>query len=135
MILAGFSFSLTLVLVFNLSVSQIQVCLFNFLFSRWSTLWLILACDYLAYLSVKSVWQKFFSSALFVVDYVGSQNRHIFFGKGFGKSSLQLVSKSLNQFRFCLSKLAFGYLAFWKNIVFVQPVSLRDNFVFVGQGF
>jgi hypothetical protein len=46
-------------------------------------------------------------------DFVGSQNQRIFFGKGFGKSSLQLVSKSLNQFRFGLSKLAFGYLVFW----------------------
>jgi len=46
-----------------------------------------------------------------------------------------LVSKSLNQFRFGLFKLAFGYLAFWQNIVFIQPASLRDNFVFVGQGF
>jgi hypothetical protein len=83
-----------------------------------------LACDYLAFLLVKSIWQKFFSSALFVVDFVGSQNRRIFFGKGFGKSSLQLVSKSLNQFRFGLSKLAFGYLAFWQNTVFIQLASL-----------
>jgi hypothetical protein len=67
----------------------------------------------LAFLLVKSLWQKFFSSVLFVVGFVGSQNQRIFFGKSFGKSSLQLVSKSLNQFRFGLSKLAFGYLAFW----------------------
>ena len=85
---------------------------FQFSFCRWSRFWLISACDYLAFLLVKSIWQKFFSSALFVVDFVGSQNRRIFFGKGFGKSSLQLVSKSLNQFRFGLSKLAFGYLVF-----------------------
>jgi hypothetical protein len=86
---------------------------FHFSFCHWSRFWLISACDYLAFLLVKSIWQKFFSSALFVVDFVGSQNRRIFFGKGFGKSSLQLVSKSLNQFRFGLSKLAFSYLAFW----------------------
>jgi hypothetical protein len=34
---------------------------------------------------VKSVWQKFFSLALFVVGFVGSQNRLNFFGKSFGK--------------------------------------------------
>jgi len=63
----------------------------------------------LAFLVVKSIWQKFFSSALFVVDFVGSQNRRIFFGKGFGKSSLQLVSKSLSQFCFGWSRfLIFG---------------------------
>jgi len=97
---------------------------FQFLFCHWSRFWVILACDYLVFLLVKSIWQKFFSSALFVVDFVSSQNRRIFFGKGFGKSSLQLVSKSLNQFRFGLSKLAFGYLAFWQNTVFIQPASL-----------
>ena len=35
-----------------------------------------------------------------------------------------LVSKSLNQFRFGLSKLSLDYLALWKNIVFIQPASL-----------
>jgi len=46
-----------------------------------------------------------------------------------------LVSKPLNQFRFSLSKLAFGYLAFWLNIVFVQPASSWVNFVLVGKAF
>jgi len=94
-----------------------------------------LACDYLAGLSVKSVWHRFFSSALFVVGCVGFQNWLDFFGKGFGKSSFHLVSKSLSQFRFVRSKLAFAYLAFWQNMVFILPASLWVNFVFVGQGF
>jgi len=72
-----------------------------------------LACDYLAFLLVKSIWQKFFSSALFMVDFVGFQNRLNFFGQGFGRKGFHFVSKSLNQFRFGLRKLAFSYLAFW----------------------
>jgi len=62
---------------------------FQFPFCRWSRFWLISACDYLAFLLVKSTWQKFFSSALFVVSFIGSgtapcgQNRLNFLGKGF----------------------------------------------------
>jgi len=29
-------------------------------FRRWSKFWLIVACDYLAFLSVKSFWQSWF---------------------------------------------------------------------------
>jgi hypothetical protein len=44
-----------------------------------------LACDYLAFLLVKSIWQKFFSSALFVVGFVGSQNWLVSCGLRFDK--------------------------------------------------
>jgi hypothetical protein len=56
-----------------------------------SKFWLIVACDSSAQFLVKSIWRKFFSSALFVVDFVGSQNRLGFVGKvsGFGKSGFQ----------------------------------------------
>jgi hypothetical protein len=57
--------------------------------------------------------KSFFSSAVFVVGFVGSQNRLNFFGQGFGRKGFHFVSKSLNQFRFSLRKLALGYLAFW----------------------
>jgi len=48
-----------------------------------------------------------------MVDFVGFQNRLNFFGQGFGRKGFHFVSKSLNQFRFGLRKLAFSYLAFW----------------------
>jgi len=56
---------------------------FQFSFCRWSKFWLIWACGYLASLSVKSLWHKFFPSAVFMVGFVGSQKQRNFFGRRF----------------------------------------------------
>ncbi len=76
---------------------------FQFSFWRWLKIWLIIACDYSAQLLVKSFWGRYFSSAIFLVNFVGFLNRLRsvcgisslaksgflnwldFFGKGFGK--------------------------------------------------
>ncbi len=64
---------------------------FQFWFWRWSKFWLIVACNYLASLLVKSVWRRFFSSALFVVGFAGFLNRLNFVSKvsGLVKSGFQ----------------------------------------------
>jgi len=103
---------------------------FQFLFCHWSRFWLISACDYLAFLLVKSIWQRFFSSALFVVDFVGSQNRRIFFGKGFGKSSLQLVSKSLNLISFWSVKVGFWLFGVLAKYGFYSASESLNRFCF-----
>ena len=116
---------------------------FQFSFCRWSKFWLIVACDYLAFLLVKSFWQKFFFLAVFVFGFVGFQNYLVCFGLWFlqivffirqavfwislfwvGQSWLLIVwrfGKLL--FLFCQQAfesilfrliIAFGYLAFWQ---------------------
>jgi hypothetical protein len=68
---------------------------FQFSFWRWSRFWLILACDYLASLSVKSFWRRFFSSALFVVGFAGSQHWLSFFGQSLWLIVIFIWSASL----------------------------------------
>ena len=65
-VLAGFSFC-SLRFWFSNWLACKFSSTFHFSFLRCSKFWLIVACDYLAYLSVKSLRQKFFSSALFLV--------------------------------------------------------------------
>jgi hypothetical protein len=64
---------------------------FQFWFWRWSKFWLIVACNYLASLLVKSVWRRFFSSAIFLVGFAGFLNRLNFVSKvsGLVKSGFQ----------------------------------------------
>ena len=82
-----------------------------------------MACDYSASLSVKSRWRRFFSSALFVLGFVGFQNWLIFLVKGLGKKNgFHLVSN-------CFKQVCFGWSSFliiWrlgKSVFWLLPKS------------
>jgi len=82
---------------------------FHFSVWHWSKFFLIVACNYSAYFLVKSIWRKFFSSALFLVNFAGFLNRLGFVGKtsSLVKSGFQ---NWVNFFCKSFGKFCFGFL-------------------------
>jgi hypothetical protein len=76
---------------------------------------------------VKSVWQKFFSSAVFVVGFVGSQNRLHFLGKSFGKFCFGFLAR----FYFLAKILVNKGFQFFGILVVVEPIETQVIFWFL----
>ena len=89
-----------------------------------------MASDYLAFLSVKSVWRRFFSSALFVVGFVGFLNWFNSSLNRFGKLCFSFGQQVFKSISFWSVKVGFRLFGVFANYGFYSVSKSLNQFRF-----